>query len=183
MKFYVWVNIPLVLAWQNLLLTLPPDTDWPRQVWLHLPTAGANNEPHGPLAIWGGLMTLVPFHHGGGNLSSLEYILDVDLPFASTTIHILRQCLMFHRSKPYNISSDQAIISQQKKCSNCVMTMKFSGLATYSVIQKHLKWQSGAIPYWRESPTGSNALKAPGTMVHNAICALNQQSMRGLFLP
>lgn len=76
-----------------------------------------------------------------------KYILDMDLPFADTTIHIL----IDHHSTHHNISSDQALISQQKKYSNWFMTMKFSGLATHSIIQKQLAWQNGGITNWRLS--------------------------------
>ena len=76
-----------------------------------------------------------------------KYILDMDLPFANTTIHIL----IDHHSTHHNISSDQALISQQKNYSNWFMTMKFSGLATHSIIQKQLAWQNGGITNWRLS--------------------------------
>lgn len=44
----------------------------------------------------------------------------------------------------------KALISQQKY-SNWLMTMKFSGLATHSIIQKQLAWQNGGITNWRLS--------------------------------
>ena len=50
----------------------------------------------------------------------------------------------------------KALISQQKKYSNWLMTTKFSGLATHSIIQKQLAWQNGGITIEGSviSPTG-----------------------------